>query len=74
MLRLKCITLKVRDCCLMPSLIFSDISWQEPGRGGGAPGGPPKIGKNKIFLCKIEILNTKYPKKFRASLRSTQFV
>jgi len=33
-----------------------------------------KIGKNKIFLCKIEILNTKYPKKFRASLRSTQFV
>jgi hypothetical protein len=57
MLRLKCITLKVRDCCLMPNLLFSDISWQEPGRGD-APGGPPKIGKNMIFLCKIVILKT----------------
>jgi hypothetical protein len=31
---------------------------------------PPKIGKNKIFWCKIVIFHTKYPKNFRASLRS----
>jgi hypothetical protein len=44
------------------------------GGGGGAPGArPPKIGKNKIFLRKIVIFHTKYPKTFRASLRSAQF-
>jgi hypothetical protein len=32
-----------------------------------------KIGKNMIFLRKIVIFHTKYPNKFRASLRSAQF-
>jgi len=42
--------------------------------GGGAPGArPPKIGKNMIFLRKIVIFHTKYPKYFRASLRSARF-
>jgi hypothetical protein len=47
------------------------------GRGGSrgahpahAPPPPPKIGKNKTFWRKIEIFHTKYPRKFRASLRS----
>jgi hypothetical protein len=31
---------------------------------------PSTIGKNMIFLRKIVIFHTKYPKKFRASLRS----
>jgi len=34
---------------------------------------PPKIGKNMIFLRKIVIFHTKYPKYFRASLRSARF-
>jgi hypothetical protein len=34
---------------------------------------PAKIGKNMIFLHKIVIFNTKYPKKFRTSLRLAQF-
>ena len=39
--------------------------------GGGAP--PPlKLEKNKIFWRKIVIFHTKYPNKFRASLRSVQ--
>ena len=44
-------------------------------QGGGAPGAPPpppKIGKNMIFWRKIVIFHTKYPKIFRASLRSAQ--
>ena len=32
-----------------------------------------KIRKNMIFLCKIVIFHTKYPKNVRASLRSAQF-
>jgi hypothetical protein len=41
---------------------------------GGAPGARnPTIGKNMIFWRKIVIFHTKYPKKFRASLRSEQF-
>jgi hypothetical protein len=37
-------------------------------------GVPPKIEKNVIFFWrKIVIFHTKYPKKFRASLRSAQF-
>ena len=41
---------------------------------GGAPGAlPPKIGKDMIFLRKMVIFHTKYPKHFRASLRSAQF-
>ena len=31
---------------------------------------PPKIGKNIIFLRKIVIFHTKFPKKFRAALRN----
>ena len=43
-------------------------------RGRAHPArGPPKIGKNMIFLRKIVIFHTKYPKNFRASLRSAQF-
>ena len=43
-------------------------------KSGGAPGArSPKIGKNIIFWRKIVIFHTKYPKKFRASLRSAQF-
>ena len=34
---------------------------------------PSAIGKNKIFWRKIVIFHTKYPKHFRASLRSVQF-
>ena len=42
--------------------------------GGGAPRRPPpKIGKNMIFWRKIVIFHTKYPKNFRASLRSAHF-
>ena len=41
---------------------------------GGAPGAlPPKIGKDVIFLRKMVIFHTKYPKNFRGSLRSAQF-
>jgi hypothetical protein len=43
------------------------------GGGGGAPGAPSKIRKNMIFLRKIVIFHTKYPKPFRSSLRSAQF-
>jgi hypothetical protein len=43
-------------------------------QGGAHPAGaPPKIGKNMIFWRKIVIFHTKYPKNFRASLRSAQF-
>jgi hypothetical protein len=44
-------------------------------QGGGAhpARAPPKIEKNMIFWHKIVIFQTKYPKKFRASLRSAQF-
>ena len=35
---------------------------------------PPKIGKKLIFWHKIVIFHTKYPKNFRASLRSAQFL
>jgi hypothetical protein len=43
--------------------------------GGGHPARAPhpKIGKNMIYLRKIVIFHTKYPKNFRASLRSAQF-
>jgi hypothetical protein len=34
---------------------------------------PSAIGKNMIFWRKIVIFHTKYPQKFRASLRSAQF-
>ena len=44
---------------------------QGGGRTRRAP--PPKIGKNIIFWRKIVIFHTKYPKNFRASLRSAHF-
>ena len=43
------------------------------GGGSGAPVCPPKIGKNMICWHKIVIFHTKYPKIYRASLRSAQF-
>jgi hypothetical protein len=48
-------------------------------KSGEDPGGrtrraPPKIGKDMIFLRKMVIFHTKYPKHFRASLRSAQFL
>ena len=45
----------------------------DPGGGGGGGALPPKIGKDMIFLRKMVIFHTKYPKIFRASLRSAQF-
>jgi hypothetical protein len=42
-------------------------------QGGHTRRPPPKIGKNMIFGGKIVILHTKYPKNFRASLRSAIF-
>jgi hypothetical protein len=54
-------------------------SFNEEGRFAGVdPGGrtrrtPLKLEKNMIFWRKIVIFHTKYPKNFRASLRSTQF-
>ena len=55
-------------------MLTSTISFTGADPVGGAPGAhPPKIGKNKIFWRKIVIFRTKYPKNFRASLRSAQF-
>ena len=53
----------------------STYAGADPGGGGGAhpARAPPKIGKNMIFWRKIVIFHTKYPKSFRASLRSGQF-
>ena len=51
--------------------IFIMLNNSTQGRieGGVHPAcAPPKIGKNMIFLHKIVIFHTKYPKKFRASL------
>jgi hypothetical protein len=43
-------------------------------QGGAHPARAPlKLEKNKIFLRKIVIFHTKYPKNVRASLRSAQF-
>jgi hypothetical protein len=43
-------------------------------RGAHPARAPPKIGKNMIFWRKIVIFHTKYPKYFRASLRSAQII
>ena len=57
-----------------------DIIYIAQGRiqgGGGAHPArppPPNVGKNMIFWRKIVIFHTKYPKQFRASLRSAQFL
>ena len=53
---------------------FDPIAGRIQGGRGGAPGAPPKIGKNMIFWRKIVIFHTKYPKNVRASLRSAQIV
>jgi hypothetical protein len=56
-------------------LIYTLFSGAEPGgRGGTRRTLPSKIGKNKIFWRKIVIFHTKYPKHFRASLGSAQFL
>jgi hypothetical protein len=50
------------------------VTVMDGSRGGAHPArAPPKIGKNMIFWRKIVISHTKYPKNFRASLRSAQF-
>ena len=54
------------------------IPGADPSRGGGGGGAhparaPSKIGNNMICWRKIVIFHTKYPKNFRASLRSAQF-
>ena len=49
------------------------IQWEARTRRPRRPPPPPKIGKNMIFLHKIVIFHTKYPKNVRASLRSAQF-
>jgi hypothetical protein len=48
------------------------IAGADPGGAPGAP--PPPNGKNMIFWRKIVIFHTKYPKNFRASLRSAQIL
>ena len=55
--------------------VVNDVQGRIQGgeRAPGARPPPPKIGKNMIFWRKIVIFHTKYPKKFRASLRSAQF-
>ena len=53
---------------------FGIIAGADPGGGGAHPARAPlKIEKNMIFWSKIVIFHTKYPKNFRASLRSAQF-
>ena len=60
---------------LLPNDRFNagaDPGWGAPGAPPPPPP-PPKIGKNMIFWRKIVIFHTKYPKNFRASLRSAHF-
>ena len=52
----------------------SQLQGRIQGGGEAHPARPtPKIGKNMIFLRKIMIFHTKYPKIVRASLRSASF-
>jgi hypothetical protein len=51
----------------------SDIKYDCPCQGRIQGAGPLKL-KNMIFWRKIVIFHTKYPKYFRAFLRSVQFV
>ena len=55
-------------------LSYLILSYQGRIRGAQPARAPPKIGKNMIFWRKIVIFHTKYPKNFRASLRSAQFL
>jgi hypothetical protein len=58
---------------LAPFTLTVTYSGADPGEGAHpARPPPPKIGKNMIFLRKIVIFHTKYPKNFRASLRLAQ--
>ena len=50
-----------------------DVPGAYPGGRPSAAPHPIKIGKNMIFGDKIVIFYTKYPKNFRASLRSAEF-
>ena len=53
--------------------VSTSVQW-ELTRGGTHPArAPPKIGINNKKWRKIVIFHTKYPKKFRAYLRSAQF-
>ena len=58
-------------------MVRNQLEWRTQGRiQGGAhpePPPPPKIEKNMIFLRKIMIFHTKYPKNVSAFLRSAQF-
>jgi hypothetical protein len=43
--------------------------------GGGAPGAlPPKIGKDMIFLRKMVIFHTKYPKNVRLGVAACRII
>ena len=54
-------------------MLSTSMAGADPGEGAPGAPPPPKIGKNDIFWRKIVIFHTKYPKIFRASLRSAQF-
>jgi hypothetical protein len=56
----------VAQCILYCYVIYCHLCRQQ----GRIQVGGPKIGKNMIFWRKTEIFHTKYPKIFRASLRS----
>jgi hypothetical protein len=66
-------------CCYSSSLVLlqsfqSWILFRGGSRGGGGRARPPlKLEKIWFFWRKIVIFHTKYPKIFRASLRSAQF-
>ena len=51
-----------------------EISKQRDNANTNTRGGSLKLEKNKIFWRKIVIFDTKYPKYFRAYLRSAQFL
>ena len=52
------------------TMMMSAMYWTNTGADPWGGARPPKIGKNKTFWRKIVIFHTKYPKKFRASLRA----
>jgi hypothetical protein len=56
--------------CLLFIIICFALFQGRIQRGAHPARAPPKIGKNKICWRKIGIFHTKYPKKFRASLRN----
>jgi hypothetical protein len=62
-----------KESCLNVVFLSQSLNTVNQGRIRGGARAPPKIGKNMIFWRKIVIFHTKYPKKFRASLRLAQF-